>query len=102
MGAVSAVKCCTKFGLVVEGEAFVVVYFLEQVSAGVIVVRYFLFFSVQPVPVEFAAFVIVDILESLVFVHVCQDFPFFVGDVLNVEFSETIGSLVLLDVFLLH
>lgn len=52
--------------------------------------------------VELAALVIVDVLESFVFVHVCQNFSLLVGDVLYVEFSETVGSLVLLDVFLLH
>jgi hypothetical protein len=52
--------------------------------------------------VELAALVIVNVLESFVFVHICQNFSLFVGDVLYVEFGETIGSLVLLDVFLLH
>ena len=52
--------------------------------------------------VEFAALVVVNVLESFVFVHICENFTFLVGDVLDVQFCKIVGSLVLLDVFLLH
>jgi len=54
------------------------------------------------VSIELATLVVVDVLESFIFVHVRQNFTLFVCDVLNVKFGDIVGSLVLLDVFLLH
>ena len=52
--------------------------------------------------VELATLVVIDVLESFIFVHIRKNFAFLVGDVSDVKFGKIVGSLILLDVFLLH
>lgn len=102
MRAVSAVEISSKLGLIIECQVLIVIYFLEEMGPVIKIVRNFFFFTIQPMSVEFAALVVVDVLEGFVLVDVSKNFAFIVSDMLNVKFSQTIGSLVLLDVFLLH